>query len=344
VDIDMKRILIIEPNWLGDILFTIPSIRAIKKSIPSAFIGVVVHPRCKEMLEDNPNIDKLILFDEKISHRGLIKKLFFISDLRKLKFDTVICFHRSMSRTLIAYLSGISRRVGYYTRKRSWLLTDSLRQKRDAVHRVEYFLNLLRSIGIDSAGQYYEFNIPEAVISDADIILKDAGVNKGEDFFIINPGGNWPQKRWPKQNYAMLCEKLHNIYNYKILVTGSREDINLASDIIGPGGNYAANICGKTDLKQLAAVMSKAKIVVANDSGPMHIAASQKAPLIAIFGPTSPMITGPRGSGKCIVLHKCLDCIVPCYNKCYDYRCMSAISVADVLSAVKELLDDVCGI
>lgn len=333
----MKRILIIEPNWLGDILFTTPSIRAARKSKPAAFIAVMAHPRCKEMLEDNPNIDKLILFDEKTSHRGLLEKLFFISGLRKLKFDTVICFHRSMSKTLIAYLAGIPRRVGYYTRKRSWLLTNSLRQEKDAVHRVEYFLNLIRSIGINDSGRDYEFNIPKVAISDADIILKGAGVDEGEEFFIINPGGNWPQKRWPKQSYTMLCEKLHNIYNYKILVTGSMKDTELASDIIGRRGNYAVSICGKTNLKQLAAIMNKAKIVIANDSGPMHIAVSQRTPVVAIFGPTSPLITGPRGNGKYITLHKRLDCIVPCYKRCYDYRCMSAISVADVLAAVKKL-------
>jgi heptosyltransferase II len=333
----MERILIIEPNWLGDILFTTPSIRAVRRSKPSAFIVVMAHPRCREMLEGNPNIDKLILFDEKTSHKGLLKKLFFISDLKKLKFDTAICFHRSTSKTLIAYLAGIPRRVGYYTKKRSLLLTDSLSEKRDIVHRVEYFLNLVRSIGINDSGSDYEFIIPRTAICAAEIILKNAGVNKGEDFFIINPGGNWLQKRWPKQNYSMLCEKLHDIYNYKILVTGSIEDIPLASDIISNKGSYLVSICGKTSLKQLAAIMGKAKIVVANDSGPMHIAVSQKTPTIAIFGPTSPSITGPYGNGKYITLHKCLDCIVPCYESCYNHRCMSAVSVADVLAAVKEM-------
>jgi lipopolysaccharide heptosyltransferase II len=333
----MKRILIIEPNWLGDILFTTPSIRAVRRSKPSAFIAVMAHPRCKEMLEDNPHIDKLILFDERTSHRGLLEKLFFISSLRKLKFDTAICFHRSTSKTLMAYLAGTSRRVGYYTKKRSWLLTDSLIQKRDIVHRVEYFMNLVKSIGINESGSDYEFIIPKAAMSDAETILKNSGVHKGEDFFIINPGGNWPPKRWPKRNYSMLCEKLHDIYNYKILITGSIEDIGLASDIVSNKGSYLVSICGKTSLKQLAAIMGKAKIVVANDSGPMHIAVSQKTPTIAIFGPTSPSITGPYGNGKYTTLHKCLDCIVPCYERCYSHRCMSAVSVADVLAAVKEM-------
>jgi len=334
----MKKILVIEPNWLGDILFTTPCIRALRKSNPGAFIGVMAHPRCKEMLDDNPNIDELILFDERSSHRGLLKKLFLILELKRLRFDMVVSFHRSMSRMLLAYLSGIPRRVGYYTKKRSWLLTDCVKEESRITHRVEYFSNILKGIGIDVDNKDYEFLVPESAVREADAALESASLHRDEEFFVINPGGNWSQKRWPKQSYAALCKKLHAIYKCRILVTGAEKDIALASDIIRSSGDYTISVCGKTTLKQLAAVMRKAKVVVANDTGPMHIALSQKAPVVALFGPTSPKITGPYGQGKYMVLHKWFDCAVPCYKTCQDYRCMEAISVDDVIEAVVKLL------
>ena len=334
----MKRILIIEPNWLGDILFTTPSIRALRKSNPDAFIGVMVHPRCKEILEDNPNIDELILFDERSSHRGLFKKLFFILELRRLRFDMVVSFHRSMSRMLIAYLSGIPRRAGYYTKKRSWLLTDPIKEENKITHRIEYFSNILKKIGIDVDNKDYEFCICETALKEAGAVLDGVGLHRDEEFFVINPGGNWPQKRWPKQNYAVLCKRLYAVYKRRILVTGAEKDIALASDIIRASGDYTISICGKTTLKQLASVMRKAKLVLANDTGPMHIALSQKVPVVALFGPTSPKITGPYGRGKYTVLHKWFNCAVPCYKTCQDYRCMEAISVDDVIEAAEKLL------
>ncbi len=333
----MKKILIIEPNWLGDILFTTPAIRAIREKNPDAFIACMIPPRCAELLEDNPDINKLILFDERVSHRSVFRKLLFIRDLRRLKFDTVISFHRSMSRVLIAYLSGISRRIGYYRRKRSWLLTDSIEPPVTLPHRVEYFLNIIRAACIDTDNKDYKFNIPEDSVKSAESILEKAGIAADDEFFVVNPGGNWLAKRWPMQSYARLCKELKAIYGKRIFLTGAVKDKELLEDITRTSDGSAINICGKTTLKELAVIMRKAKVVVANDSGPMHIAISQKAPTIALFGPTSPKITGPYGSGRYIVLQRWHDCAIPCYAVCDDYKCMKAITVEDVLEAVERI-------
>jgi lipopolysaccharide heptosyltransferase II len=330
----MKKILIIEPNWLGDILFTTPAIRAVRKEKPDAFIACMIHPRCAELLEDNPDIDKLIIFDERVLHRGILRKLLFIRDLRRFKFDTVISFHRSMSRILIACLSGISRRIGCYTRKRSWLLTDSVEPPAAPFHRVEYFLNIIRAVGIDTDNKDYQFSIPESSVKSAESILEKTGIGADDEFFVINPGGNWLAKRWPEQRYAGLCKELKAIYGKRIFLTGAFKDRELSEEITRMSNGSAINICGKTTLKELAVIMRKAKVVVANDSGPMHIAISQKAPTIALFGPTSPEITGPYGSGGYTMLQRWHDCAIPCYAVCEDYKCMKAITVEDVIEAV----------
>ncbi len=334
----MKRILIIEPNWLGDILFTTPAIRALRENNSDAFIACMVHPRCAEMLEDNTDINKLILFDERGSHKGLLAKILFILNLRKSKFDTVIFFHRSMSRVLIAYLSGIPRRVGYYRRKRAWLLTDSVKPPVEQPHKVEYFLNITRALGADTDNKDYQFNIPESSLKDSKKILERAGIGENDEFFVINPGGNWLAKRWPIDNYTKLCKALTATYAKKILLTGATKDKPLAQEIIRMTNFTPVDLCGKTTLKELAAIMRRAKVVVANDSGPMHIAISQKASTIALFGPTSPDITGPFGRGDYHVLQKFSDCDIPCYVVCDDYRCMKSISVNDVIESIEEVM------
>ena len=335
----MKRILIIEVNWLGDILFTTPAIRAVRENNPDAFISCVAVPRCVDMLKGNPHIDDIIVFDEKGRDRGIIKKLQFISILRKKRFDTVISFHRSMSRMLMAAIAGIPRRVGYYTRKRSWLLTDSVEQPIQEPHRVEYFLNITRAIGADTENKDYEFNISHGAFENAEKILTQAGVDINEKFFIVNPGANWLPKRWPAARYGELCKRLKDVYNVKIIITGSEKDIRLADEIIASSENAAVSICAKTGLKELGAVMKKASLVVANDSGPMHIAVSQKTPTVALFGPTSPDITGPYGRARYIVLNKYSECEIPCYQLCDDYRCMEAISVDDVMEAADKMIE-----
>ncbi|MDD5504254.1 MAG: lipopolysaccharide heptosyltransferase II [Candidatus Omnitrophica bacterium] len=335
---DMKRILIIEPNWLGDILFTTPSLRALKKTYPSAFIVVMAHPRCAQMLEDNPCIDKLILFDERPIFAGFFRKILFIRELRKMEFDTVISFHRSMSKLLIACLSGIPRRLGYYTRKRSWLLTDPVAEDKKPLHRVEYFLKILKKAGISGDNKDYEFHIPDNIIRDTAAVMFDAGLDRNENYFVVNPGGNWDQKRWPPDKYSALCRKLHETYKLKILITGAQKDVPLARLITGSAGKSAIDICGKTTLKQLACIMRYSRLVIAGDTGPMHIAISQKAPVIALFGPTCPDITGPYGAGRYRVLRKWHDCALPCYKLCPAAMCMDAISVDDVFEAAEDLL------
>jgi len=332
-----KRILIIEVNWVGDVLFTTPAIRAIREHDKDAFIGCLVVPRCVEMLEKNPNIDELIVYDEEGARKGIFGQISFIFELRKKRFDTAISFHRSMSRMLIAALAGAKRRIGYYTNKRFWLLTDCIKQPDEQPHRVEYFLNIVRAIGIDTKNKDYDFYIPADSVKNADRILSQARIADGEEFFVINPGGNWSAKRWPKERYAKLCNELKARYGKKIVITGAEKDMPLAEDIIRMSANCAVSICGKTTLKELGAVMRRASIVISNDSGPMHIAVSQKSPTVAIFGPTSPKITGPYGDADYIVLHKWYDCQTPCYAVCSDYRCMEAVSVEDVLNAVGKL-------
>ena len=206
------------------------------------------------------------------------------------------------------------------------------------MHRVDYFLNIAQSCGIEAQGRDYEFfPCPK----DRDYIqdlLEDCAVKKDEFLVVINPGGNWELKRWPRENFAQLSDQLIQRYQARVIITGALKDMPLARDIAARMKHKPLIFCGKTSLGQLAALMARVDLVIANDSGPMHIAVSQGAKVIALFGPTSVEITGPCGQGQSVVIQKDVHCLLPCYKlDCRRNRCMEAISVEEVLRAAERL-------
>lgn len=336
-----KRILIVEVNWLGDVLFSTAAIKAIKDKYPKSFLACMVVKRCSQILEDNPSVDEVILFDEKSSHKSLVSKVKFIVSLRKENFDTVFLFHRSFTRAIICYLAGIKRRVGYYREKTGFLLTDKVETPDNSLHRAEFFINLISKTGIETKDKRYEFFInPKAVDKVVDLLAK-AGITREDNYIAINPGGNWDPKRWPAEYYAQLADRISQEIGVKIVVLGAKKDIGLAQRINSKMRNEAIILAGETNLKELGALLKMAKVVVSADSGPMHLAAALGVPVVAIFGPTTPRITGPfNPQAEHIILQKDVGCPVPCYEvSCVDNKCMKAITVDEVFKAVKKILN-----
>jgi len=335
----MKRILIVNVNWLGDVLFSTPFIQALRKKFPNAHIACMVVPRCEEILESNPHLNEIIIYDEDGKHKGLFGKINFILSLRTKDFDTAILLHRSFTRTVITLLAGIPGRIGYITTKRFAFLTQGVKPPSNEVHRVDYYLNLLKLFGIDSPDRKYEFFISAKHRKKAKKLLENEGVKGSDILVVMNPGGNWDPKRWPRDNFARLGDRLAKRFEAKIAITGSRKDCALAEDIASQMSAKPIILCGKTSLKDLASVFERANLVVANDSGPMHIAISVGAKTIALFGPTLPEITGPIGKGKFTVIHKKTECQIPCYDmNCREYKCIESITVDDVMNEAGKML------
>jgi len=335
----MKKILIIEPNWLGDALFTTPAIRAIAKRSKGAYICVMTHKRCREILEGNPYIDEIITLKNGRGILGFFAKCMQIPNLRSKKIDMVFLFSRSMSYLLMCVLSKIPQRIAYKRAKTQFLTTKAIVPAEPEPHRVEYFLNLTRAVGIDTENPDYELFLTDKDEKDAQLILNANNIYGVKSYFVINPGGNWMPKRWPKEEFAKLADELFNKYNTKVVITGAKKDVTLGKEIQALSKTKPISICGKTTLKQMAAVLKCAKVVIANDSGPMHIAVSQKTMTVALFGPTHPEITGPYGNSKYIVVKKDVECVIPCYvGDCKTYHCMKDITVSDVMKGVENVL------
>lgn len=335
-----RRILIFDVNWLGDIVLSTPFIRAVKENFPDSYIAVTIPRHYREALEGCPYADEIITFNEHTSHRGVWRKLGFIFELKARKFDMVFLVHRSLTRAMICYLAGIKERIGYYTKKRGWLLTKKITPlPRDKVHRADYYLGILEGAGLKIASRYSEFFLDDSHRLSLADKLREFGLREGERFVVLHAGANEEIRRWPTENFAELARRINNKFGLKAVVSGSVNDIPLGKAIKDLAPKEAVDLSGNTSLKELGALFEKAEMVVSGDTGPMHIASSVGAPVIALFGTASPMITAPRGKGRYVILQKDVGCVIPCRKlDCIDNRCMKAITVDDVMREADNML------
>ena len=337
-DSTSKRILIFNVNWLGDVLFSTATIRNIRRNYPNSFIACIIPSRCYPILKGNLYLDEIIIFDEKDRHRGIFERLNFVRKLRAKGFDIVFLLHRSFSRALICRLAGIPKRIGHYTKKRGFLLTQKIMPPaRDSLHRIDYYLDIIERAGLKIEDRYTDF-----YFSDEDAVfvrefLSKNGVNEKDFLVVINPGGNWLSKRWPKDYWAELSDRLIDSFSAKVVITGGHGDQTLVMQIKERMKFKPIVACGLFNIKQMGALAKESAIFITADTGPMHIANSVGAKkIVAIFGPTSPEITGPYPLKNAIILQKNIGCQIPCYDlKCKDNRCMKAVTPEDVIRAIK---------
>jgi len=336
---EYKRILIFNVNWLGDVLFSTAVIRNVRRNFPDSFIACIVPSRCYPVLKGNPHLDEIIIFDEKDRHKGIFQLLNFVRSLKEKKFDVVFLLHRSFSRALIARLAGIPERIGHYTKKRGFLLTKKIiPPKKDSLHRIDYYLDIIEKAGLRIEDRHTEFFVSEQDLEFAQAFLNKHSIGK-EDFVVaINPGGNWPPKRWPKDYWAELADKLIENFKAKVIITGSFSDLSLARHIGEKMIHKPIIACGVFNIKQFGALAKKADLFITADTGPLHIANSVGTKkIIALFGPTSPEVTGPYPLKNVTILQKEVGCKISCYEvDCKDNRCMKAITPGDVLKEIKK--------
>ncbi|TRZ96498.1 lipopolysaccharide heptosyltransferase II [bacterium] len=337
--ITSKRILIFNVNWLGDVLFSTAAIRNIRRNFPESFIACVIPSRCYPILNGNPYLDEIIIFDEKDRHRGVLEKLKFVKFLKNKKFDTVFLLHRSFRRALICRLAGIPQRIGHYTKKRGFLLTKSFKPPaKDSLHRIDYYLDIIEKAGLKAEDRFTDFYVSENDLKFVEDFLGKKGILQDEFIVGINPGGNWAPKRWPRSYWARLADHLIAEFKARVVITGNNKDLKEALAIRDAMEAKPIIACGVFNIKQLGAFAKRLDLFITADTGPLHIANSVGSKkIIAIFGPTSVAISGPYPLKNVIILQKDVGCKIPCYVvKCKDNRCMKAITPEEILKEVRK--------
>jgi lipopolysaccharide heptosyltransferase I len=338
------NILIVKLSSIGDIVHTLPALALIKRSLPQARVSWVVEAAMAELLRDNPLIDDLITLDT----RGWRKQLHRLSAwqemaarlsaLRRGRYDVGLDFQGLLKSGLVLYLSGARRRVGFESaalkEKASRIfLTDQARVlHRD--HVIERNLEVVRSL-IGPVPSAYEFplGVTEQDRAFVEKRLTELGVG---DFAILNPGGGWPAKRWPPACYGELADFLRTRYQLTSLVTYGPGDKPMAIDV-AEAAKLSSAIPVQCTLKQLAALSDHARLFVGGDTGPMHIAAARRTPIVALYGPTSARRNGPFAPEDQVI-----EMVPPTGYRYYSRRNrdgrMLLIPVDDVKRAVERRL------
>jgi heptosyltransferase II len=323
-----NSILVIAPNWLGDAVMALPFLRALSRGRPGYRIHVLAGraPAAVFRAEGTASV---------IARRGSLAADALA--LRPFRFAEAWLLPNSFRSALTAFLGGARERIGYATERRGALLTHALPTPPATRHQLRDYDALLRSRGIEPLLDAPALPIAPGAAAAAGRALEKAGLSPGPAPVLLAPGAafSWT-KRWPPELWGRLAALLSEAGSPVALVIGPGEE-EIAARAVAAAGRPVPVLGADLDPVELAALLARARVVAANDSGPMHIAAAVGTPVVAIFGPTDPGRTGPSGSAS-RVLDRYVFCS-PCFLKeCpYAHECMREIAPEEVFEAVRGL-------
>jgi heptosyltransferase-2 len=331
------KILIRVPNWIGDSVLARPAIESIAANFPQAELWLSAAEWVKDLFSSDGRIAGIVPF----SPSNGIKNLREAS--RKLKaesFDIGILLTNSFGSALLFSLAGIPQRWGYASDGRTLLLTKAVRNaSRDAArHQVHYYLDLVSGLGLKPGPVTLRLTVTEEERKRARRYLEETGVDPGRSLVILSPGAGYgPAKRWPASRFAALASLFQERKDAEVLITGSASESAIAAEISSTLSKKPFVLTGKTTLLELKGLISLARLFISNDSGPMHLANALRVPVVGIFGPTDPAVTGPFEQPAAVV-KKDVPCWPCSYRKCpYDHRCMIRIDPEEVYGAGEAL-------
>jgi lipopolysaccharide heptosyltransferase II len=334
------RILIWKLSALGDVILSTPSLRAIRRQFPQAYLTLAVGRSAYEVVARCPYLDECLIYDGKGKDRGPLGQWRWIRRLRRGAFDLSIDLQNSRRTHVMAWAAGIPVRVGY-RRKYGWLLNRGVRLPRVVLAPIAHQHHLLRQAGFSTDGEALEV-WPSALDEQAaDRLLPPASAER-RPVVGVHPGGSgrWKTKRWEVDRWARLCDALAQ-HNLQVIMTGAAEERALGEAIRQMTASSPHIVIGQTSLLELACLIKRCDVFVTQDSSPLHLAAAVGTPTVALFGPTDPARhLPPTFLGQ--VIKKDVFCS-PCYSptcRTITHACMKRIEVEEVLRAVLGLLAD----
>ena len=332
----LKKVLMRGPNWVGDSVLAIPTMKAVRAKFPEAEITLLVRPWVAGVFKGAPFIDHLWTEPRPASVGDWIR---ITREIRRNRFDLALLFPNSFESAAMMFVGRIPRRVGYATDGRRWLLTTSLKPSRQKRHQVHYYLDLAvaLSASVDRPSIAIEASAEEK--AQATGLLVSEGIREGRPFVVLNPGAAYGSaKRWGEEGFAAAGDALAEEFGLDVVIIGSELERSIAERIQQRMRSRVAVLNGKTSLETLIGVISQSSLVLTNDSGPMHVAAALGVPTVAIFGATDDAVTGPFGS-RARVVREPVECSPCMLRECpIDHRCMLRVSAAAVCGAAREVM------
>ena len=335
---DYRRILFIKPSSLGDVVHALPALAALRRRFPQAFIVWLVKRQWAELVERMEGIDRVWPVGP-----GLAGWLSEVPRLRAERFDLAVDLQGLFRSAAMARLAGCLERIGFDNGREGspWFYTQRVAVPTPDMHAVDRYLLVTKALGATaSAPPEFRFTISAKDREQSAAALARAGVKAGSSWIAMNVSARWPTKRWPAASFAETADRLQKEGAGPVVLFGGPDDRADAEAVKALMKTTPVDVTGLTPLGLLPALLQSASVLVTNDSGPMHVAAAAGTPVVALFGPTSPMRTGPYGKHHRVLTHQ-LPCS-PCFSRTcrnqVERECLTAIEPARVVEAVKAQL------
>ena len=338
-----RKILITRTDRMGDVVLSTPVITSLRNACPDAYIAILVRPYTEDIVADNPDLDEVIVYDKKGTHRNWLSTIRFALQMKKKQFDLAVILHSTNRVHIITRIAGIKQRVGW-NRKMGFLLTDRLPYlKREALkHEIDCNFEMLEYLGIPVVSRKPAVFIPDETRKKVSTLLRGHSIGPADTFVAVHPDASCRSKKWPVERFRDLCIRISLEKRLKCVVVGGPGSEPLGSRISGGMESSIVDLTGKLTVGQTAAVLKQAAVLVSNDSGPVHLATAVGTPVLAIFGRThrdlGPNVWGPVGEHDTVLQRDvgCGECDPLHCPK--NYACLDALSVEEVCAELQKKL------
>jgi heptosyltransferase-1 len=355
----VKRVLIVKLSSIGDVVHALPVSAALGDAFPHWKMTWVVESKSSAIVEGNPYLQEVLVLPDdwhKKTYTG--QSLAHLAALRRTirarQFDLAIDLQGVLRSALIAWLSGATYRFGYdWLRRGAWLFVTRVARRSASVHIVDQLLDVARFLGAPVPVVKFPLHIPLEDKRAAEEFLLAEGIAAAEPFVAINPTeGGAGRKGWGAERYVRLLDQLAQTGSPPVVLVGGTNDRALGEAIVAKARPRPGNLIGRTNLKQLAAILRRVALHICGDTGSAHLAAALGRPVVSIFGRSNSARLAPYGQGQ-RVLHHPEQCVAACrlYHRfaplnsqpaCFTRwpACASAVNVEEVAAAVRRCLDE----
>ncbi len=340
-----SRILVTRADRIGDLVLSTPIFKALREKFPESWIAGLSFCETREILEGNPCLNEVILYDKKGSEKGFLGNLRFARKLAAKKFDLVIHLHATNRMHWVTWLAGIPVRIGY-DRKCAWALTEAHPDLKSEgkKHEAEYNFDLLKNLRIEIPENIeLFFPLKDKAHQSLNELLNHLEIPQHRPWVIFNPSASCPSKIWPAERFGYLADEIAKKQEVIFIAIGSREDRKFVQKAKRAAASPIFDLSGRLSLGMLGVLLSRASLLISNDSGPVHIANAVGTPAISIFGRNQPGLSparwGPLGKDSRVVWKDvgCVECLA--HNCQIGFLCLDAISVEEVLREVDHYAD-----
>jgi len=319
-----------------------PALVDIRRAFPHWHISLLAKPSVADLFKESPYVDDVLLYDDPGMHAGWRGMFKLSMKIQRKKYDLAILFQNSIGAAILTRLAGIPVRLGYDTDMRRQFLTHPVTCLIDIKHEstIDYFSGLLPTLGVTPKERIPRFDTTTVEDERASSILHQYGVKSTDSLIGINPGSVYgTAKQWSFRRYAAIADRLNQTTGAKIIIFGGPGEEYLGSRMAQIMQSAPIVLSGKTSIRELMALLKRCRMLLTNDTGPMHMGAALGVPLITIFGPTNVRSTAPAGFNYKLLTSEvgCAPCLLRACPT--DHACMNGIKEEEVYKEAMNLMN-----